>query len=132
MRESRNDCGFTMIELLVIIAIIAVLIALLLPAVQAAREAARRSQCLNKLKQLGIAMHDYHDLVGTFPIGLMGFRSPRAVANGGKYLDGTPAGNSRWTWAWLILPYIEQGTMLYFPGDRACHAARLSSLSAVA
>ena len=59
--------GFTLIELLVVIAIIAVLIALLLPAVQAAREAARRAQCVNNMKQLGLALHNYHDAVGAFP-----------------------------------------------------------------
>jgi prepilin-type N-terminal cleavage/methylation domain-containing protein/prepilin-type processing-associated H-X9-DG protein len=61
--------GFTLIELLVVIAIIAVLIALLLPAVQAAREAARRAACVNNMKQIGLALHNYHDQVGTFPMG---------------------------------------------------------------
>jgi len=89
---SRHRRGFTLIELLVVIAIIAVLIALLLPAVQAAREAARRAQCVNNLKQIGIAMHNYHDTVGSFPPGI------RASVNG--------------TWQMFILPYLE-GTPLY-------------------
>src|SRR5271154_950435 len=68
-RRTGRRCGFTLIELLVVIAIIAVLIALLLPAVQAAREAARRAQCVNNLKQLGLALHNYHDALLALPSG---------------------------------------------------------------
>ena len=103
--------GFTLIELLVVIAIIAVLIALLLPAVQAARQAARRIHCTNNLKQLGLAMHNYANTIGTFPIGAMGIRGPQQVNNGGFYPDKTPAANHRRTWAFMILPYLEKGTV---------------------
>jgi prepilin-type N-terminal cleavage/methylation domain-containing protein/prepilin-type processing-associated H-X9-DG protein len=88
---SRPARGFTLIELLVVIAIIAVLVALLLPAVQAAREAARRAQCLNNLKQFGIAMHNHHDANGTFPFG--SWNSPAQP------------------WTFPILAFIEQTAM---------------------
>ncbi len=98
----RKRAGFTLIELLVVIAIIAVLIALLLPAVQAAREAARRMQCANNLKQLGLAMQNYHDVQGTFPIGRMGLNY--------TYNIGAQAANRR-TWALNIMPFLEQGAV---------------------
>src|SRR4051794_28543302 len=109
MSKPERTRGFTLIELLVVIAIIAVLIALLLPAVQAAREAARRSQCVNNLKQLGLAMHNYNNTIGTFPIGALGVRS---LVSGGVYPNGGGViANARRTWAFLILPYLEQGSM---------------------
>src|SRR4051794_11448208 len=88
--------GFTLIELLVVIAIIAVLIALLLPAVQAAREAARRIQCVNNLKQIGLAVHNYHDAVGTLPLGCA-VTFDRA---------GNPLFNG-WGITARVLPYLE-------------------------
>ena len=95
-----NRRGFTLIELLVVIAIIAVLIALLLPAVQAAREAARRAQCINNLKQIGLALHNYHDVVGAFPPGFISRPGP----------DGDNTGPG-WGWAAMVLPPIEQATV---------------------
>lgn len=99
-RRSRRERGFTLIELLVVIAIIAILIALLLPAVQQAREAARRTQCKNNLKQIGIALHNYIDVNKMFPCGLAG--SPDD--NFGFDDDG-------YAWGVMILPYIEQSTL---------------------
>lgn len=90
---SSRRLGFTLIELLVVIAIIGVLVALLLPAVQAARESARRMQCSNNLRQIGIATHTFHDSLGFLPPAFIGDNSD------------TPHGWA--TWAALILPYIE-------------------------
>ena len=84
--------GFTLIELLVVIAIIAVLIALLLPAVQQAREAARRTQCKNNLKQMGLALHNYHDTYNGFPNGNI----------------ASAAGGWGMSWYMRILPYVDQ------------------------
>jgi len=93
-RHKRIKRGFTLIELLVVIAIIAILIALLLPAVQQAREAARRSQCKNNLKQIGLAMHNYLDTYSTFPIGgLKNSRGPNWRVGLLPFLDQAPAYN---------------------------------------
>ena len=106
---SSRQRGFTLIELLVVIAIIAVLIALLLPAVQQAREAARRSQCKNNLKQLGLAMHNYHEVTNKFPPGNLyagaGASHPRQGGAYGNWASTSPGAS--WGWALHILPYVE-------------------------
>src|SRR3712207_6392352 len=97
MRKHLSRTGFTLIELLVVIAIIAILIALLVPAVQKVRDAAARAQCQNNLKQIGVALHNYHDANKTFPAG--GHSVPPAASINDQ--DGL-------NWAIEILPYIEQ------------------------
>jgi prepilin-type N-terminal cleavage/methylation domain-containing protein len=88
--------AFTLVELLVVIAIIGILIALLLPAVQAAREAARRSQCKNNLKQIGLGLHNMHDVYKRLPAG---------------WEADAPTGEPGWGWAAMLLPFVEQRTL---------------------
>ena len=101
--KTRVQRGFTLIELLVVIAIIAVLIALLLPAVQQAREAARRTQCKNNLKQIGLAMFTYEETYKMFPPGFIAKTPPSGSANSVE--------RSMYSWGALILPYIDQAPL---------------------
>ena len=96
VRRFKQSRGFTLVELLVVIAIIGVLVAMLLPAVQAAREAARRSSCTNNLKQIGIALHNYHDTYKQLPSGWI--------------LDVNSGNAECWTWATLALPMMSPGS----------------------
>jgi prepilin-type N-terminal cleavage/methylation domain-containing protein len=105
MSERRTRVrGLTLVELLVVIAIIGVLVSLLLPAVQAAREAARRMQCGSNLKQLGLALHNYHDTYGTFPYRQGGTGQP-APGEGGPG-NGNAGGGFI-----VLLPFFEQGPL---------------------
>lgn len=94
--------AFTLVELLVVIAIIGVLIALLLPAVQAAREAARRMQCTNNMRQFGIALHNYHDIHNALPAAWFGYNERN---------EPDVLGEPGWAWGAAILPFVEQGNL---------------------
>jgi prepilin-type N-terminal cleavage/methylation domain-containing protein/prepilin-type processing-associated H-X9-DG protein len=101
--QSRGNAGFTLIELLVVIAIIAILIGLLVPAVQKVREAAMRVQCMNNMKQLAVACHDYHDANYRFPPAVMIQPGVNATLGSGNFGPN---------WVVMILPYIEQGNLM--------------------
>lgn len=103
----RMRRGFTLIELLVVIAIIAILIALLLPAVQQAREAARRTQCRNNLKQMGLALHNYHDVHKCFPPGYLGNTTNCSMIRNGV----SPNVAQGWGWGTFILPFLDQANV---------------------
>ncbi len=98
----RHNRGFTLVELLVVIAIIGILVALLLPAIQAAREAARRTECTNNVKQLGIALHNYHDTFGKLPPSGILYGDPHNVPHQLPYHH---------TWLVMILPFLEEGAL---------------------
>jgi prepilin-type N-terminal cleavage/methylation domain-containing protein/prepilin-type processing-associated H-X9-DG protein len=102
VRKRNSRSAFTLIELLVVITIIAVLIGLLIPAVQKVRESASRMSCQNNLKQIGLALHNYHDAKKVFP---SGYRAS------GPYRDGATDTAPGWGWAAFILPYIEQDNL---------------------
>jgi prepilin-type N-terminal cleavage/methylation domain-containing protein len=109
--KKRSRQGFTLIELLVVIAIIAVLIALLLPAVQQAREAARRTQCRNNLKQLGLALHNYHDTHSSFPPGCLALKTSGAAFSPADMEPKINQVIGGWGWTVFVLPYIDQSPL---------------------
>src|SRR5437763_1590511 len=112
MRTRATRTGFTLVEVLVVIAIIGILVAFLLPAIQAAREAARRNQCQNNLKQIGIAIQNHHDTRKAFPMGRNGFNQ-MAVS-----------------WAFFLLPYMEE-TAIYNSWDPKNFVDKPSNIQAM-
>ena len=112
---SASRRGFTLIELLVVIAIIAVLVAILLPAVQQAREAARRSQCANQLKQIGIAFHNFEEQYNRLPYG--GVNGDHRVKDSGGSPPSRARTRTNWPWCYWILPFIDQTAVFNLSTD---------------
>ena len=109
MKHLPSRGAFTLVELLVVIAIIGILVAMLLPAVQAARESARRTQCVNNIRQIGVGFHNYHDTFGVLPPAYV-------IQPGGGGVHGAPDPATRdagpgWAWGALLLPYLEQSPL---------------------
>ncbi len=115
--KSPTRCGFTLVELLVVIAIIGILVALLLPAIQAARETARRTQCVNNLKQQAMGMHSFHDTYRRFPSAhqvMPGIYCTTYACDpppGGLASNGYPVEGPFWSWTMRIAPYIEMNSL---------------------
>src|SRR5688572_18349252 len=127
LRSSRSirppRSGFTLVEILVVVAIISILIALMLPAIQAARESARKTKCANNLKQIGLAIHNYMDVKKSFPPGYVT-----------KVLPNLDDGGPGWSWGPMIMPHFEEGAAfeqvsLSEPIASEQNKVRLTSLS---